>query len=87
MAGTAAKGLVQHGFVLRQGGGPDGLPHIPLLREENFGVEQEGLEALRAFFWNGDSSSSLQNRQRPVVGLRYCCLMSGIRGQHLAGSE
>lgn len=50
MAGTAAKGLVQHGFVLRQGGGPDGLPHIPLLREENFGVEQEGLEALRAFF-------------------------------------
>lgn len=66
MAGTAAKGLVQHGFVLRQGGGPDGLPHIPLLREENFGVEQEGLEALRAFFWNGDSSSSLQNRQRPI---------------------
>lgn len=68
MAGTAAKALVQHSLVLRQRDGLDGLPHIPLLREQDSDVGQEDLEVLRASFWNGNSYSSLQNRERPIVG-------------------
>lgn len=57
--------LLQHSLALRQGTGLHGLPHIPVLREEALEVGQQDLTA---FFWKGDSSRSLQKKQRPVIG-------------------
>lgn len=70
----SCQALVQHSFALRQGDGLDGLLHIPLLREQKFRVGPQGIKVLRAILSGmGNSSSSLQKKQRPVVGGTASC--------------